>query len=102
MANTIVTIEEVKKIAKLANLTLSQDQESAFADQFTKTIAVVNELGDIDTQNVSQTYQVNGLHNVTREDIVDTARILPQSVATSQAKNTHNGFFVVNRVIDNE
>lgn len=102
MSKVIITPDEVRKVAKLASLTLQNHEEVVFADQFTQTIEVVNQLQEIDTQTVQSTYQVNHLQNITREDIVDTSRILPQSVAVREAKKTHNGFFVVERIIDNE
>lgn len=95
-----VTTEEVKKIAKLANLSLPSNQETQFAQQFSDTLKVVDELNEIDTSKLSATYQVNGLSNITREDIVKPEYGLTQTEALSQAKNTYNGYFVVNRLID--
>ena len=97
-----VTIDEVKKIAKLANLPLQNNEEQLFAKQFSETIAVVNELNEIDTSGVSATYLVNGLSNITRKDVVDPQYTLSQDEATSQADQKHEGFFVVKRVIDTE
>jgi aspartyl-tRNA(Asn)/glutamyl-tRNA(Gln) amidotransferase subunit C len=100
MHTVTVTPDEVKKIAKLASLKLQDDEVTLFAGQFTQTIEVVNHLNEIDTQNVDATYQVNGLSNVTRADEVDLSRVLPQKTALREAKKTHNGFFVVERLID--
>lgn len=102
MHKITVTPEEVKKIAKLANLKLQNDEVNLFADQFTQTVDVINELNEIDTTKVQGTYQVNGLSNVTREDEVDSKRVLPQEIALREAKKTHNGFFVVDRLIDSD
>lgn len=95
-----VSTDEVKKIAKLANLTLQGQEEALFAKQFSDTIAVVNELNEIDTTGIPATYQVNGLENVTRPDEVRPEYSLSQEQALSQAKNTHEGYFVVPRLID--
>jgi len=97
-----VTPDEVKKIAKLANLKLQDNEVNLFADQFTETIEVVNHLNEIDTDKIKATYQVNSLSNVTRADEVDQARILPQKTTLREAKKTHNGFFVVERLIDSD
>lgn len=102
MHTATVTSEEVKKIGKLASLKLQDNEVELFADQFTQTIKVVNELNEIDTSHTDATYQVNGLSNVTRPDEVDSTRVLPQNVALREAKNTHNGFFVVERLIDSD
>lgn len=101
MSKVTITTDEVEKIAKLASLSLQPGEAEVFADQFTATIDIVDELSEIDTSGVAETYQVNNLQNVTREDIVDDARILPQEVALREAKNTHNGFIVVKRILDN-
>jgi aspartyl-tRNA(Asn)/glutamyl-tRNA(Gln) amidotransferase subunit C len=97
-----VTTDEVKKIAKLANLKLPDNEVELFADQFTQTVDVINELNEIDTAQVAGTYQVNGLSNVTRADEVDLSRVLSQDNALGEAKITHNGFFVVERLIDSD
>ncbi|HAN22578.1 TPA: hypothetical protein DCP77_02245 [Candidatus Collierbacteria bacterium] len=102
MHTVTVTPDEVKKIGKLANLKLQDNEVNLFAEQFTKTIEVVNHLNEIDTNNVNATYQVNGLSNVTRADEVDITRVLPQSSALREAKKTHHGFFVVERLIDSD
>lgn len=102
MHTVTVTEDEVKKIAKLANLKLPDNEVELFAGQFTKTIEVVNELNKIDTSNTEATYQVNGLSNVTREDRVDLTRILPREIVLSEAEKTSNGFFVVERLIDSD
>ncbi len=96
----LVTGDDVVKIAKLANLKVQESQVQLFADQFNQTVDVINQLNEVDTQGVAQTYQVNNLINVSREDTVDTSRMLTQEQALSQAKQTNNGFFVVKRVID--
>lgn len=91
---------DVRKISKLANLTLTQDEEELFGKQFKDTLLVVDQLKEIDTTDVKLTSQVNNLENVTRPDKVDTNRILSQAEALANAKNTYNGFFVVKQVID--
>ncbi|HOX95996.1 MAG TPA: Asp-tRNA(Asn)/Glu-tRNA(Gln) amidotransferase subunit GatC [Candidatus Woesebacteria bacterium] len=102
MHTVTVSPDEVRKIGKLANLNLQENEVDLFAGQFTKTIEVVNELNEIDTSSIPATYQVNGLTNVTRADEVDMSRVLPQEVALREAKHTQNGFFVVKRVIDSD
>lgn len=97
-----ISTEDVKKIATLANLTLQSGEESLFAKQFSDTIKVVEELNELDTSKLDITYQVNGLTNITRPDEVNSDYSLTQEQALSQAKNTHNGYFVVNRLIDSE
>lgn len=102
MHKIAVSAEEVKKIAKLANLKLQENEVELFAAQFTQTIDVVNQLSEIDTSKVSGTYQVNNLSNITREDEIDESRIMPAAIALREAKLTADGFFVVPRIIDTD
>ena len=102
MHKVIVTPEEVQKIAKLASLKLVNNEVELFATQFTDTVDVINHLNEIDTSSVPATYQVTGLSNITREDVVDLERVLPQEVALREAPLVHDGYFVVPRVIDTD
>jgi len=97
-----VTPDDVKKIAKLANLKLQKDEVDLFAGQFTETVDMINRLNEINTSDVPATYQVTGLTNISRDDVIDLTRILPQEVALREAKLTSHGFFVVPRVIDTD
>ncbi len=101
MSKVVLSSDDIKKIAKLANLPLQEGETDKFATQFTQTIEVVNELSEVDTANITPTYQVNNLQNVTREDIIDVSRILPQNIAIREAKKSYNGYIVVDRIIDN-
>lgn len=86
---------DIQHIAKLANLLIDADQEKLFIPQLTAILAFVSKLQEISTDNVKSTAQVTGLVNVYREDVVDQSRILTQAQALSNAKKTHNGYFVV-------
>lgn len=102
MAQTKITIDEVTKIAALANLTITTDEANLFADQFSTTLAVVDQLNEIDTAGISSTSQVGHLENITRPDVIDHDRILTQAEALSGAKNVHNGFFVVKQILEKD
>ncbi len=92
----------VKHIAQLANIPISTAEESAFAEAFTETLVVVDELNEIDVTGVEPTHQVTGLTNVTRSDEVNEVTMFTQAQALANAKNSHDGYFVVPRVIDND
>lgn len=95
-----ITQDEVKKIASLANLGLNEEELKRFPSQFNKTLEVVDQLNEIETKNVSETAQVTGLTNVWREDEIDKDRTLSQLEALDQAKESHEGYFVVPRIIE--
>lgn len=101
MAST-VSPSDVKKVAALANLPLSDKEVTELTDAFKKTLDVVNELQKLDTKNVQPTSQVTGLENVMREDTVDTSRMFSQEEALANAPRKHNGYFVVDQVLEEE
>lgn len=91
---------DVNHIAKLANLPLTDSEKKKFEKQLGETLDYVKQLEEIDTKGVEPTSQVTGLENVTREDIPTPS--LPQEAVLKNAKSTHNGFFKVKAILDQE
>ncbi len=96
------TTSDVDKIARLANIPVTDEEKEDLARGFTTVVGVLEELKEIDVTDVHPTNQVTGLENVTREDEVDVTRMFTQEEALTNAKHTHNGFFVVDQVLDQE
>ncbi len=92
----------VHHIAQLANIPVTADEEKKLADGFSTTLGVVDELKKVHTKDIEPTHQVSGLVNVFREDIVDADRMFTQEQALSNAPESHNGFFVVEQILDQE
>lgn len=92
--------QDVQKIAVLANIPVTEELAADLADGFTTTMKVVDELNAVDVAGVEPTNQVTGLENVFREDEIDTSRMFTQEQALSNGKRTHNGFFVVDQVLE--
>lgn len=95
-----VTAEMVDHIAVLANIPVTQQEKEDLAQGFTKTLAVVDKLNSLDTSNIEQAHQVTGLTNVLREDRVDEKRMFPQQAALQNAKEHHDGYFVVEQILE--
>lgn len=66
----------MKKVAKLANLTISDDEEKKLAIQFEETLKTIDVINELETKDVDTISQVTGLKNVSREDVIDKSRIL--------------------------
>ena len=92
--------ETIEKVSKLARLSLEKGEIEYFSKQFNETLGVVDGLDNIDTKNVTTTTQVTGTKNVFRNDVIEKDRTLTQSAALSNAKQVHNGYFVVKAVFD--
>jgi aspartyl/glutamyl-tRNA(Asn/Gln) amidotransferase C subunit len=97
---TTFSSSDVHRTAKLAHIPVTADEEEKLAAGFTTTMKVVDELFALDVSHVEPTHQVTDLENILREDEVDSGRMLTQEQALSNAKATHNGFFVVDQVIE--
>jgi aspartyl-tRNA(Asn)/glutamyl-tRNA(Gln) amidotransferase subunit C len=88
----------VKHVAQLAKLPLTDDDLEKFEKQLGEILDLVNNLQKVDTSNVQPTNQVTGLTNIFREDKVQPS--LTQSEALSNAPRTHNGYFVVDAIFE--
>ncbi|MCL4418546.1 Asp-tRNA(Asn)/Glu-tRNA(Gln) amidotransferase subunit GatC [Patescibacteria group bacterium] len=91
---------DIKHIAKLANLPVSNDEERKFEKQLTSILDYVEQLNSVDTKDIDPTSQVTNLENITREDKLDSS--LDQEKALLNTKSKHNGFFKVGKILDNE
>lgn len=65
-----ISISDVKKIAKLSGLNLSDDEAELYRTQFETILGYIEQLNDLDIAGIEPTYQVTGLKNVTRADEV--------------------------------
>ena len=95
----LITLAEVRKIAVLAMLPISEVLITKFHPQLALVLEYVSKIQKIDTDNVAETSQVTKLENVFREDVVDRQRMFSQTQALSNAKRIHDGYFVVNAII---
>jgi len=100
MTKQTLTPQDTKKIGKLANLTLMPNEIDKLTPQLSETISSVEVMDELSTKDTEGTFQVTGLVNIFREDTVEKS--LSQEDALSNAKNTHNGFFVVPYVFQDE
>ena len=90
---------DVKKVAKLANLTLTATEEQEFDKQLNDIVGYIEKLNSVDTSNIEPTAQVTGLTNRTRiDDFSDNS--LSVEEALSGTKKIHNNMFVVDKLVD--
>jgi len=75
---------DVRHIARLANLTLTDAESRKFTSQFSDTLSTIDVINELDTSDTPITYQVTGLTNCFREDKIDTG----------------NGYFMVSAIFE--
>lgn len=100
MSGKKFTPDDVKHISKLANIPITLQEEIKLAQGFNTTLVVVEQLNHLNTDNIEPTHQVTGLENIFREDVIDEKRMLTHTNALTNAKNTHNGYFVVEQILE--
>ncbi len=97
-----VNDSQVKHIASLANIPVTQEESEKIAKAFTDTLVVVDQLKKAGAADTPTTHQVTGLKNVWREDVVKEEYSFSQKEALANAKVTHQGYFVVPYVLQNK
>jgi aspartyl-tRNA(Asn)/glutamyl-tRNA(Gln) amidotransferase subunit C len=63
-----LTPEEVRHIARLARVGLSEDDVSRFQDQLSQILDYFQRLQEVDTENVPPTAHTLAMHSVMRDD----------------------------------
>lgn len=93
-----LTIEDSRKIAKLVNLSLSNEELERFSKLFGQTIEYINVLDELDVSEVQETNSVTGLLNVfsTPENLAT----LSQEEALSNASKVIDRKFVTKAVFE--
>lgn len=70
-----LTVAEIKKIADLARLKLTVEEEQRYAETISAVLDYMTILNEVDTTGVEPTSQVTGLEDVFREDVaLDSGR----------------------------
>lgn len=88
---------DVRYVAKLARLALTDDEVERFGAQLGDLLEHVDALGKLDVSQVAATAQVVESRNVEREDVVRPS--LERETVLEQAPQRQGGFFRVPRII---
>ena len=72
--------EDILKLARLARLQLHGDEVAKYQKELTAILDYVKVLDSVDTTGIEPTYQVTGLTNVTREDVIVDYGITPKEL----------------------
>ena len=95
-----LTKEDILHIAKLANLSLTNEEVEKYMKQLSETIKYVENLDELDTSNVMPTSHSTNVTNVYFEDGTQNTRQFTREEALQNAKNTKNDQFVVKRIME--
>jgi len=93
-----VSIEDVKKLANLSKLSLSEDELKKYKQEIENILGYVEQLNSIDTDGVEETSQVTGISNSTREDKIKDYGTSKQQLL-SNSPDQESGYIKVRRVL---
>lgn len=77
---TDISRDDVLHLAQLSNLQLADDEIDALQQNIGDILGYVAQLGELDTAGVEPTYQVTGLENVWRDDVVATSDVTRENL----------------------
>lgn len=93
---------DIRHVAKLARLALSDDEITTFGPQLGDLMTHVDALAQLDTQDVAATAQVVPSRNVQREDQLRPEMMLSREAALQNGPDVAGGFFRVPRILVDE
>ena len=93
-----LTAKEVKHVARLARIGLSEKEVEKFRDQLSAILDFVEKLQEVNTAKIKALSQTTGLKNVFRQDIVTPS--LSQNQALKNAPKKFKGYFKTKAVFD--
>lgn len=100
MAKPRISLEEVRHVAKLARLALSEEQMRRFTPQLESILEYVAKIGEVDVSGVEAMAHALPLQNVFREDVAGES--LPLEEVLKNASATDGPFFKVPKIIGGE
>jgi len=93
-----VSIEDVKRVARLAYLEFSPEEEEQLVGELNQILDYMTKLKALDTEDVAPTSHVAPVADAFREDEVEEFASLGELL--SQGPDIRDGYFRVPRVID--
>lgn len=95
-----VTQADVKHVARLARLGLSEAEIETFQKQLSDILSYFDKLQELDTEGVPPTAHPTPLKNVFREDVARPA--MPREKVLANAPEEQDGYFRVPRILEEE
>jgi len=98
MAETKITLEQVRHVARLARLRLSTDEEQLLRADMDEMLAYVDKLNELNTQEVAPTAQVGEAGTPMRDDEVTNQPAADAMLANAPSRERN--YFKVPKIIE--
>ncbi|WP_121970354.1 Asp-tRNA(Asn)/Glu-tRNA(Gln) amidotransferase subunit GatC [Leptolyngbya sp. BC1307] len=96
----MIDLEQVRKVAKLARLELSDVEEQQFTSQLSSILEYVQQLDELDTESVPPTTRAIEVSNITRPDQLET--FTEREAILDSAPDREGDFFKVPKILGGE
>jgi aspartyl-tRNA(Asn)/glutamyl-tRNA(Gln) amidotransferase subunit C len=93
-----ISIEEVKQVAEVARLAVTDEEAEQFSKELTELLQYVEQLNELDTSDVKPTTHVVDLKNVFRKD--EPKEWITQEEALKNAPDSGDGHFRVPAIME--
>ena len=100
MSKKNITIDEVKHIAKLSKLNISDDELEYYVAEMDKIIGYFELLSKVDTKGIKPMTHVNNINNIMRDDQSNPS--LKNSDAIKNCADTFGQFIKVPKILDKD
>lgn len=94
----MIDLEQVRKVALLARLDLTADEEQQFTGQLSSILEYVEQLSELDTANVEPTTRAIELNNITRPDALESFG--DRDTLLACAPDREDDFFKVPKILE--
>lgn len=95
---TDISRDDVLHLAQLSSLQLADDEVAALQQNIGDILGYVAQLGELNTEGVDPTYQVTGLENVWRDDVVQPGAVTREQLL-ALAPDSNDGQVKVPKVL---
>ena len=92
-----VSLDEVRHLAALSEINLNDNELTSLTTDIDNIVDYINQLDELDTDNVEPTFQLTGLHNVWRDDRIESQ--LPREELLRLAPETEDNQVKVPKVL---
>lgn len=92
-----LTIDEVRKVARLARVELTDEELERQATHLNDLLAQFDVLSRLDLDGIEPTSHSIPMHNVLREDVIEPS--LPRDEVLMNAPEFRDGCFIVPRIL---
>lgn len=89
-----ISTQDVTQLASLSALALSDSELEALRGDIANILSYIDELSELNTDGVLPTYQVTGLENVTRDDLVVESSVTREDLLTLAADRANTSIKV--------